>query len=143
MAGKGFDLRTRMGSKYEVDQRAALFGNRYSSVKQQDDSAARAQGASVLEEQNDRHIEDLEAKVHSLREISLGISGAVRESRGVLSGMGDSMDTASRLVKGTTAKVLRLIDQNGGGYCCTMVFIFLGAFFLIWLLFGGVSTKQS
>ena len=131
MAGKSFDLRTRL-----PDQRAALFGNKYSSLKQADDQGARAQGTSVLEEQNDRQIEDLEAKVSSLREISLGISGAVKDSHGVLGGMGDSMDTATRLVKGTVTKIQKIMDDNGGRYCWNMVLIILAAFFLIWLLLG-------
>jgi len=136
MAGKGFDLRTRMSGKNEVDQRAALFGNRYSNVRTED-QGGRAQGTSVLEEQNDRQIEDLEAKVSSLREISLGISGAVKDSQGVLGGMGDSMDTATRMVKGTVTKVQRLMDQHGGRYCWNLVLIILGAFFVVWILFGG------
>ena len=131
MAGKSFDLRTRL-----PDQRAALFGNKYSSVKTSDDQGSRTQGTSVLEDQNDRQIEDLEAKVSSLREISLGIQGAVKDSHGVLGGMGDSMDSASRLVRGTLTKIQKLMDQNGGSYCWNMVLIILGAFFLMWLLLG-------
>ena len=133
MAGKGFDLRTRTAG----DQRSALFGNRYSQVKQNDDHAGRALGASVLEEQNDRHIEDLEAKVSSLREISLGIHGAVRESHGVLDGMGSTMESATRSLKGSWTKIQHIMDDHGGRYCWTMLLIFLGAFFFIWLLFGG------
>lgn len=103
MAGKAFDLRTRMNKS--EDPRAALFGNRYTPV-------TGSQDASMLEEQNDQHIAGLEDKVRTLREISLGISGAVRESNSVLGGMGDTMDKAGRLVKGTLGQVQNLMDRN-------------------------------
>ena len=142
MAGQGFDMKSRSAGKYDVDQRAALFGKKYSQLSSRDDNKARVQGFSVLENQNDQHIEDLEAKVQSLREISLGIHGAVRESNGLLDGMGSSMESATRSLRGTWTKVQRIIDETGGRHCCTLILVFLGAFFLLWLLFGGSRSQN-
>ena len=141
MAGRAFDLRGRMnaGSKHEVDQRAALFGSRYQGSRDREER--RPLGAAAMEEQNDQHIEDLEAKVGTLREISLGISSAVRESNSLLGGMGEGMDKASRLVKGTLSQVVVMIERNGGVGMCKIILSILVVLIFIWLFLGSSKKK--
>jgi blocked-early-in-transport protein 1 len=90
-----------------------------------------------LEEQNDEHIAGLEARVSALREVSLGIRGAVKESSALLGTMGESMETAGRLVRGTVVTIGNMISGGGsGGHMWKLVgFIFL-ILFLLWLVVG-------
>ena len=133
MAGRAFDLRARSpgdGHSAQVDQRAALFGQ----------SFGRAAGDAVadarhLEEQNDAHILSLESRVSALREVSHGLSAAVSESSKILAAMGDSMDTAGRLVRGTVVTLKTLVAGSAaGGHMCRLVGFIFAVFFLLWLL---------
>ena len=73
-----------MQNRFEVDQRQMRCGSRGGAGMRggarggQDQYSQ--QNAAMLEEQNNSHIDDLEAKVGTLRDITYGIQGEVGDS---------------------------------------------------------------
>ena len=109
------------------NQRAALFGRRYNEIGQ-------SASANTLEEQNDEHIADLEGQVSALREVSLNISQAVKESNRLLGDMGQGMDGAGKLVKGVVTRMSAFMaSSSSGGTTCKLILFALFVILLLWI----------
>eukprot|EP00930_Biecheleria_cincta_P071005 TRINITY_DN58564_c0_g1_i1.p1 TRINITY_DN58564_c0_g1~~TRINITY_DN58564_c0_g1_i1.p1 ORF type:complete len:181 (+),score=43.01 TRINITY_DN58564_c0_g1_i1:73-543(+) len=132
-----------MANRFEVDQRAALFGSRLGKPanpgKKNDMYAAHSR--EMMERQNDAQIEDLEAKVSQLKDITNSISGSVKESNGLLDNMGIDFDKAAGLLKGTMGQLKTMMDNKSSKHMVYMVGFIVCLFFLMYVLrklsFGG------
>ncbi|KAF4740869.1 hypothetical protein FOZ62_024319, partial [Perkinsus olseni] len=106
---------------FEVDQRAALFGNRYSGSREMQPRGGAS--AQVLEQQNDEYLDELDAP-----------SREARESNNILSGMGGQFDKAGNMLKGTMAKLQNMVD-SGSGRSMIYLALFVVAMFMFMYLF--------
>ncbi|CEM18521.1 unnamed protein product [Vitrella brassicaformis CCMP3155] len=79
-------FKQRMANRFEVDQRAALFSN-YSKRRDQEQERYAHHSEAMMEQENDRYIEDLEGKVSTLKELGHAIKDQVRESNTILDGL--------------------------------------------------------
>uniref|UniRef100_A0A7S4RHX1 t-SNARE coiled-coil homology domain-containing protein n=1 Tax=Alexandrium monilatum TaxID=311494 RepID=A0A7S4RHX1_9DINO len=142
-----YSVRERMSNRFEVDQRAALFGSRFKggeSGKKSDDMYA-AHSREMMERQNDAQIEDLEAKVSTLRDITKAIGKEAKDSNSLLDTMSIDFDKAGTLLKGTMSHLKTMMQQKNGKHMCYMVAFVLVLFFLMYFLrnFGSRSPGQS
>mmetsp|Transcript_9299 Transcript_9299/g.18708 ORF Transcript_9299/g.18708 Transcript_9299/m.18708 type:complete len:160 (+) Transcript_9299:44-523(+) len=139
-----YNVRERMANRFEVDQRAALFGSRFKSGesgKKNDDMYA-AHSREMMERQNDAQIEDLEAKVSTLKDITRAIGKETKDSNSLLDTMGIDFDKAGTLLKGTMGHLKTMMQQKGGKHMCYMVAFVLLLFFLMYFL-RGISSRSG
>eukprot|EP00440_Ansanella_granifera_P024075 gb/GFBE01026146.1/.p1 GENE.gb/GFBE01026146.1/~~gb/GFBE01026146.1/.p1 ORF type:complete len:172 (+),score=49.54 gb/GFBE01026146.1/:1-516(+) len=145
-----YNIRERMSNRFEVDQRAALFGSRFpggaGKSKQKDDMYA-AHSREMMERQNDAAIEDLEGKVSQLKDITRGIGSTIKESNGLLDQMGIDFDKAAGLLKGTLNNLKGMMANKSSKHMIYMVVFVLVLFFLMYFLrkfsFGGSGGAAS
>jgi len=131
-----------MANRYEVDQRAALFGARSSGIpippKRNEIHAAHSR--QNMEDQNNAAIDDIAAKVAQLKDVSKGVHKEVKDSNSLLESMGVHFDNASTQLKGTLGTLSGMM-QKGKTELCRMVFIALVAlvilYFAVSKMFGG------
>ncbi|KAJ1605885.1 hypothetical protein OIY81_3103 [Cryptosporidium canis] len=90
---------------------------------------------SILEEQNDQYMIDLEAKVQDLKYISNTMRQQVKESNDLLSSLSEEMGSFGILLKGTITKIKTIGGANSWKHIWIMtLFIFL-VFFFMYILF--------
>jgi len=153
--GAGYSVHEVTAKRFEVDHRAALFGGRgkrpQDPSKKNDDAKA-AYSREVIEKQNNSMIEDLEAKTASLRDMSLGIGKAAKESNSFLDGMGADFDKAGAMLKSTLDNLSAMMKSSGGGHMCWMMVFIVFLLILMyvmnrvssWLsIFGGSSSTPA
>jgi hypothetical protein len=128
------DIKETMANRFEVDQRAALFGSRYSGGGAGRPDLAKATANQTLEDQNDGLIDDLEANVHSLKEISLGIGREASESNAILNGLTNVFDKTGSLLKSTQKKLRVMMDKKEGRSMLYLVAFVVGLFFVMYFL---------
>lgn len=138
----GYSIRERMANRFEVDQRAALFGPRGARSRAVGEDASAAGSREILERQNDAHIEDLEGKVSELKNLTWKIGAEVQSSNSLLDIMGIDFDKAGSLLKGTVGQLKVMMQNKSGKHMCYMVIFVLVLFFLMYFLrklpsFGG------
>eukprot|EP00441_Pelagodinium_beii_P040721 CAMPEP_0197648042 /NCGR_PEP_ID=MMETSP1338-20131121/27367_1 /TAXON_ID=43686 ORGANISM="Pelagodinium beii, Strain RCC1491" /NCGR_SAMPLE_ID=MMETSP1338 /ASSEMBLY_ACC=CAM_ASM_000754 /LENGTH=151 /DNA_ID=CAMNT_0043221973 /DNA_START=136 /DNA_END=591 /DNA_ORIENTATION=+ len=136
-----------MANRFEVDQRAALFGSRFPGNKaapKKDDMYA-AHSREMMEHQNDAQIEDLEGKVSQLKDITRGIGSNIKESNSLLDNMGIDFDKAAGLLKGTLGQLKGMMNNKSSKHMIYMVVFVLFLFFMMYFLrklsFGGGSSS--
>uniref|UniRef100_A0A7S2GR85 t-SNARE coiled-coil homology domain-containing protein n=1 Tax=Alexandrium andersonii TaxID=327968 RepID=A0A7S2GR85_9DINO len=140
-----YSVRERMANRFEVDQRAALFGSRFKNNengKKNDDKYA-AHSREMMERQNDTQIEDLEAKVSTLKDITRAIGKETKDSNTLLDTMGIDFDKAGTLLKGTMGHLKTMMQQKGGRPMCYMIAFVLVLFFLMYFLRGLGSSRSA
>ncbi|KAF4685466.1 hypothetical protein FOZ60_006534 [Perkinsus olseni] len=125
---KSYDVRERINNRFEVDQRAALFGNRYSGSREMQPRGGAS--AQVLEQQNDEYLDELDARVRAVKEVAHGIGREARESNNILNGMGGQFDKAGNMLKGTMAKLQNMVD-SGSGRSMIYLALFVVAMFML------------
>ncbi|KAF4671819.1 hypothetical protein FOL47_001192 [Perkinsus chesapeaki] len=126
----GYNVRDQMNKRFEVDQRAALFGNRYSSSREMQPRGGNGASAQVLEQQNDEYLDELDARVRAVKEVAHGIGREARESNNILSGMGGQFDKAGDMLKGTMSKLQNMMD-SGSGRSMIYLALFVVAMFML------------
>mmetsp|Transcript_57461 Transcript_57461/g.159038 ORF Transcript_57461/g.159038 Transcript_57461/m.159038 type:complete len:166 (-) Transcript_57461:206-703(-) len=140
-----YSVRERMANRFAVDQRAALFNTRFKpgdhATKRNDDMYA-ASSREMMERQNDAQIEDLEAKVSTLKNIAGAIGRETRESNSLLENMGETFDKAGVLLKGTLGHLKTMMQQKNGKHMCYMVAFVMLLFFLMYFL-RGMGSRNS
>eukprot|EP00434_Breviolum_minutum_P019399 symbB.v1.2.017105.t1/scaffold1326.1/size125234/6 len=144
-----YNIRERMANRFEVDQRAALFGSRFpgkggASQKQKDDMYA-ATSREMMERQNDAAIEDLESKVGQLKEVTRSIGSSIKDSNSLLDQMGIDFDKAASLLKGTLGHLKGMMANKSSKHMIYMVIFVLVLFMLMYFLrklsFGSTGTS--
>mmetsp|Transcript_19104 Transcript_19104/g.44962 ORF Transcript_19104/g.44962 Transcript_19104/m.44962 type:complete len:168 (-) Transcript_19104:206-709(-) len=133
-----YSVRERMANRFEVDQRQKLFGARFnnsSNGKKNDDIYA-AHSREMMERQNDQQIEDLEAKVSTLKDITRAIGKETKESNSLLDTMGVDFDKAGKLLQGTMGHLKMMMQTKNGKHMCYMVAFVLLLFFMMYFLRG-------
>lgn len=90
---------------------------------------------SILEEQNDQYMIDLEAKVNDLKHISTAMRQQVRESNDLLTSLTDEMGSFGILLKGTITKIKSLSGTGNWRHIWAMTIFILLVFFLMYVLF--------
>jgi len=149
----GQSIHQRMANRFEVDQRAALFGSRFAGK-----GGGRGRGSHVdmhasmareeMEAQNNAQIEDLEAKVGQLKEITRNINREVTDSNSFLDGMSLDFDKAGLLLRDTLGNLKVMVKKGGGKHMCSMVVFVVFLFFTFYMLrgvgsrFGGSSATS-
>ncbi|CAJ1361840.1 unnamed protein product [Effrenium voratum] len=132
-----YNIRERMANRFEVDQRAALFGSRFpgktAAGKPKDDMYA-ATSREMMERQNDQTIEDLEGKVGQLKDITRSIGSSIKESNGLLDQMGIDFDKAAGLLKGTLGHLKGMMANKSSKHMIYMVLFVLCLFMLMYFL---------
>eukprot|EP01066_Platyproteum_vivax_P007189 Platyproteum_vivax@DN274_c0_g1_i1.p2 len=125
-------VKQRMANRFEVDHRAALFSSRGPNTG---GSGKTAVSHTVLEEQNEQYINDLEGKVSSLKNIALGISKEAKESNSLLDSMSGQFDNVKTSLGNTMKQLGNLMQRNGGLHMWAMagfvVFVFLVMYFVL------------
>eukprot|EP00451_Oxyrrhis_marina_P016888 CAMPEP_0204313516 /NCGR_PEP_ID=MMETSP0469-20131031/3644_1 /ASSEMBLY_ACC=CAM_ASM_000384 /TAXON_ID=2969 /ORGANISM="Oxyrrhis marina" /LENGTH=142 /DNA_ID=CAMNT_0051293825 /DNA_START=40 /DNA_END=467 /DNA_ORIENTATION=+ len=101
-----------MSNRYQIDQRAALFGARGPRPRPAPD-ADRSSTSCALEQQNDEQLDDLESRIHTLRQISEDINSEVSDSNKLLGGMDSQFDKARGMLKGTMGRLNVMVQQGG------------------------------
>ncbi len=88
--------------------------------------------------ENDSLVNDLHAKVATLKDVSIKIDSAVQESNSLLDNMSGDFDNAGGALGATMGKLNEMVKKHGGVNFCTMVAV-LGLFFFLfyWFLFRG------
>mmetsp|Transcript_54277 Transcript_54277/g.66571 ORF Transcript_54277/g.66571 Transcript_54277/m.66571 type:complete len:162 (+) Transcript_54277:81-566(+) len=146
-----YNIRERMANRFEVDQRAALFGSRFpgkggASVKKDDMYAATSR--EMMERQNDQAIEDLEAKVGQLKDVTRSIGSSIKDSNSLLDQMGIDFDKAASLLKGTLGHLKGMMANKSSKHMIYMVLFVLVLFMLMYFLrklsfaSGGATSIQ-
>eukprot|EP00922_Rhytidocystis_sp_ex-Travisia-forbesii_P011053 GHVS01016198.1.p1 GENE.GHVS01016198.1~~GHVS01016198.1.p1 ORF type:complete len:185 (+),score=40.69 GHVS01016198.1:118-672(+) len=136
----------QMANRFEVDQRAALFSS-FSSNRQTDKKDGIIGGtvrpsvygntsSELMETENDRHMEDLEAKVQDLKSVSLALRGEVQESNSILSSMGEHFDSARGLLGGTIKKLQTIISSKSGRHIWYMVLFVVALVFFMYIFYS-------
>mmetsp|Transcript_83524 Transcript_83524/g.259454 ORF Transcript_83524/g.259454 Transcript_83524/m.259454 type:complete len:161 (+) Transcript_83524:94-576(+) len=140
-----YNVRERMANRFEVDQRAALFGSRFkgSEAGRRGEDVHAATTREMMERQNDAQIEDLEAKVSTLRDITKAIGKETKDSNTLLETMGIDFDKAGTLLKGTMGHLKTMMQQKSGKHMCYMVAFVLVLFFMMYLLRGMGSRNAG
>mmetsp|Transcript_99271 Transcript_99271/g.241435 ORF Transcript_99271/g.241435 Transcript_99271/m.241435 type:complete len:161 (-) Transcript_99271:161-643(-) len=133
-----YSVRERMANRFEVDQRAALFGSRFKSNEngRRNEDMYAANSREMMERQNDAQIDDLEAKVSTLKDITKAIGKETKDSNTLLGFMGTDFDKAGTLLKGTMGHLKTMMQQKNGKHMCYMVAFVLLLFFLMYFLRG-------
>mmetsp|Transcript_71837 Transcript_71837/g.191033 ORF Transcript_71837/g.191033 Transcript_71837/m.191033 type:complete len:161 (-) Transcript_71837:245-727(-) len=138
-----YNVRERMANRFEVDQRAALFGSRFKNNdtgRRNNEDMYAANSREMVERQNDAQIEDLESKVSTLKDITRAIGKETKDSNSLLDNMGIDFDKAGTLLKGTMGHLKTMMQQKGGKHMCYMVAFVLVLFFLMYFL-RGLSSR--
>eukprot|EP01067_Filipodium_phascolosomae_P004863 Filipodium_phascolosomae@DN283_c0_g1_i1.p1 len=138
-------LKQRMASRFEVDQRAALFGSRGVSGANGGANGGGANGGSggggkaysnsVLEQQNDESINELETKVSSLKHIAMGISREAKDSNNLLDSMGGQFDHARSLLANTLKRLNVLVTKAGPGHMWIIALFVIVLFLIMYYLY--------
>ncbi|KAK6590104.1 hypothetical protein RS030_182708 [Cryptosporidium xiaoi] len=127
------------------DKRSSLFStmngrNRY--AKFDDDKNNRGglfggsnNNLSILEEQNDQYMIDLEAKVQDLKYISTTMRQQVKESNDLLSNLTEEMGSFGLLLKGTITKIKSLSGTSNWKHIWAMTLFIFFVFLLMYVLF--------
>ncbi|CAK8992539.1 Bet1-like SNARE 1-2 (AtBET12) (Bet1/Sft1-like SNARE 14b) (AtBS14b) [Durusdinium trenchii] len=145
-----YNIRERMANRFEVDQRAALFGSRFpgkGAQKPKDDMYA-ATSREMMERQNDAAIEDLEDKVGQLKDITRSIGSSIKDSNSLLDQMGIDFDKAASLLKGTLGHLKGMMANKSSKHMIYMVLFVLCLFMLMYFLrklsfgSGGATSIQ-
>mmetsp|Transcript_10340 Transcript_10340/g.14623 ORF Transcript_10340/g.14623 Transcript_10340/m.14623 type:complete len:176 (-) Transcript_10340:79-606(-) len=140
----GSTVHDRVGNRFEVDQRAALWGNRARGpAPNKDDDRKASMTASVIESQNDELITDLEGKVSRLKDITIRLGDEAKKSNSILKAFGLDFDNASALMKGTLGKLKVMVSKSGNGHMCYMMIFIVFLFFMMYGLrrLGGGSSR--
>lgn len=88
---------------------------------------------SELENQNDRHLEGISAKVKMLKDITVSIGDEIRSSSSLADSMNDSFDNTRVRLKGTMNRMLRMAEKTGVGWK-----VWVGFFVAVWVIFAYV-----
>jgi len=123
--------------RHEQDQRALLFGARGGKGRQQrayEDPNDSYNNQMEAERQNDDMIDDLEAKVGQLKQITHGIGGEIGASNGLIEQMSTQFDSAGSMLTGTVGKLNQMLKQKTGGHMWHMVLFIVFIFMLLWLV---------
>ncbi|KAL3128751.1 putative integral membrane protein [Cryptosporidium hominis] len=107
------------------------FGNRNMSGNNINNSSAQ----SILEEQNDQYMIDLEAKVQDLKYISNTMRQQVKESNDLLSSLSEEMGSFGVLLKGTINKIKTIGGTSSWKHIWIMSFFIFLVFLLMYILF--------
>ncbi|KAH8583224.1 transmembrane [Cryptosporidium sp. chipmunk genotype I] len=106
------------------------FGNRNILGNNNNSSAQ-----SILEEQNDQYMIDLEAKVQDLKYISNTMRQQVKESNDLLSSLSEEMGSFGVLLKGTINKIKTIGGTSSWKHIWIMTFFIFVVFLLMYILF--------
>ncbi|CEM03578.1 unnamed protein product [Vitrella brassicaformis CCMP3155] len=128
-------FKQRMANRFEVDQRAALFSN-YSKRRDQEQERYAHHSEAMMEQENDRYIEDLEGKVSTLKELGHAIKDQVRESNTILDGLSGSFDKVGAMMGTTMKKLGEMVKSKSGRHMWYMAGFVVFMFFLMWMLYG-------
>merc|ERR1711964_110947 len=85
-------------------------------------------------QQNDSSLIDLEAKVHSLKDIALGINREAQESNSILGGMSTMFDQTGSMMKNTASKLKHMVEKKSGKHMLYLTLFIVGLFMLLWFL---------
>ncbi|CAE7556730.1 BET12 [Symbiodinium sp. CCMP2456] len=114
--------------------------------KPKDDTYA-ATSREMMERQNDEAIEDLEAKVGQLKDITRNIGSSIKDSNSLLDQMGIDFDKAAGLLKGTLGNLKGMMANKSSKHMIYMVLfvvcLFLLMYFLRKMSFGGSGGAAS
>jgi hypothetical protein len=109
---------------------AALWGRQAST---RPDGAMR----TVMEEDNDRLISDLEQKVAALKGATTGIHDEVTSQNRLLGGMADDFSKADSLMAGTLKRLDGLVTSAGGSsHMCLIIIFMVTLLVLMWWMYG-------
>mmetsp|Transcript_7386 Transcript_7386/g.13128 ORF Transcript_7386/g.13128 Transcript_7386/m.13128 type:complete len:168 (-) Transcript_7386:78-581(-) len=146
MSRRPTTVHDRIGNRFEVDQRAALFGQGRARGPSQpkDNDRKAAMTAGVIEQQNDELITDLEGKVSRLKDITLRLGDEAKKSNSILKDFGLDFDNASALMKGTLGKLKVMVSKSGNSHMCYMMLFIVFLFFLMYGLrrIGGGGSRS-
>merc|ERR1719160_2007276 len=132
-----------MANRFEVDQRAALFGARGKAPAKGKEDKYAANSRAMMEQQNDQHIEDLEAKVSALKDITMGINREVNDSNRLLDGMSLDFDKAGALLKGTVQHLKVMMQNRSGKHMWYMAAFVVFLFICMWFISKGRGSKPA
>ncbi|OII72690.1 uncharacterized protein cubi_01640 [Cryptosporidium ubiquitum] len=90
---------------------------------------------SILEEQNDQYMIDLEAKVQDLKYISNSMRQQVKESNDILSSLSEEMGSFGILLKGTINKIKTIGGTSSWKHIWIMTFFIFLVFLFMYILF--------
>mmetsp|Transcript_73874 Transcript_73874/g.175845 ORF Transcript_73874/g.175845 Transcript_73874/m.175845 type:complete len:169 (+) Transcript_73874:89-595(+) len=142
----GTTVHERVGNRFEVDQRAALWGGRAGQTgRSREADRKAAMSREVIEGQNDSMIEDLESKVGVLKDITLKLGKEAKESNSFLETFGLDFDKASALMKDTLGKLKVIVSKSGNSHMCYMMLFIVFIFFLMYALrkLGGGGSSRT
>ncbi|PHJ21029.1 transmembrane protein [Cystoisospora suis] len=95
--------------------------------------------AEAMEEENDACIVDLEAKVQSLKHLSLAMRDEVQESNSLLEGMAGGLDGVRTSIRTSIKRMENLWHQGGGWSTCYLALFVIFIFVLFYFLYGKSS----
>eukprot|EP00923_Selenidium_pygospionis_P009813 GHVN01016904.1.p1 GENE.GHVN01016904.1~~GHVN01016904.1.p1 ORF type:complete len:131 (+),score=16.86 GHVN01016904.1:308-700(+) len=120
----------------EMDQRAALFGSSVYGRSTQGTNKYAAHSSAMMEAANDEHIEDLEAKVQDLKEISIAMRDETQESNQMLGGMNVDFSRVGTMLGNTLRKLEAFSSSGSGRHIWIMMLFIVGLIFVMYILYG-------
>lgn len=75
----------------------------------------------MIEEVNDQRTQRLQQKVSAIRDVSIRIREELQQGHSILDGVDTRMDTASSLIRTTSARLGHVMDQAGSKHMCYLV----------------------
>eukprot|EP01068_Selenidium_serpulae_P009635 Selendium_serpulae@DN5281_c0_g2_i1.p2 len=125
-----------------MDQRAALFGTTAYGAKRNNGSSGAAanpyaaHSAAMMEAANDEQIEDLEARVRDLKDISISLRDETQESNAMLGGMNIDFSRVGTMLGNTLRKLEAVSSSSSARHIWLMMLFIVGLIFVMFLLYG-------
>ncbi|CAB4004823.1 BET1 homolog [Paramuricea clavata] len=100
----------------------------------QDTGYGAPQQKHMLEEENDRMVDDLSNKVQALKSLTIDIGNEVRTQNKMLKGMDDDFDKSGTFLSATMGRLTALTKKGHHWVMCYLLLFCLFVFFAVYYL---------
>ncbi|XP_046860500.1 BET1 homolog [Xenia sp. Carnegie-2017] len=95
------------------------------------------QARHMLEEENDRMVDDLSNKVQALKSLTIDIGNEVRAQNQMLRGMDDDFDKTGSFLSATMGRLTALTNKGHQWIMCYLLLFCVFVFFVVYYLKRG------
>ena len=99
------------------------------------DAAAGEQARMMMEEANNRAIEELSAKTGHMLNLARDVESLLEEDKRLLNNMDGSFDRVTAMMRGTLGSVQKMLETGGTRHMSMLICFILAVFFVLyWLM---------
>mmetsp|Transcript_15187 Transcript_15187/g.26030 ORF Transcript_15187/g.26030 Transcript_15187/m.26030 type:complete len:130 (+) Transcript_15187:66-455(+) len=110
--------------------RSSLFNNQDRPTQQQYYTASE----DLLEQENERHVSDLQSKIGLLKSLTIDIGNEVRDQNRMLDNMDNEFGSAENLLKGTMQRLNKMIKSKSGRHMCYLMLFVVFVVVLVYFM---------